>query len=486
MSNPTSSGNRKKIIVLGAGISGLTCAFRLHRAGFDVEVLERESSPGGVMQTRLQDGFLTEAGPNSFQSGEDILSLIHDAGLDGELLEAEASLPRYIFFRGKLNLAPLGPGALLTTPLLSTGAKWKLLREPWAPSNADGHEESIQEFVSRRLGPELHDVLLAPLVSGIYAGDTRRLSMQSVFPLMVELEQKYGSLLKGFLKHAKEERRKREAAGKPKPRRTLCSFTNGLKALPEGIARNLGSRLHVDCVVQSLQFTPERGFDLKATEKGVPKQFHSDGLVIASSVLRAGEHLKDLARSKGAEALQAAGEALQKVELPPLAGVCLAYKKTDVPHNLRGFGFLIPRSEKIRMLGCIWSSSLFAHRAPEGWVLLTNFIGGATDPAILDLTEGQLLEAVRKDLRTVLGITAPPRVVALNRYEQAIPQYNLGHKARIEEVLSAVSTVPGLAITGNYLSGVSVGDCVKQASELVRQICKEHGTAPDSQAGRED
>jgi oxygen-dependent protoporphyrinogen oxidase len=469
MSNRTSSTKRERVIVLGAGISGLTCAFRLHQAGFDVQVLERESVPGGVMQTRLEDGFLTEAGPNSFQSGEEILALIHDVGLDGELLEAEASLPRYIFFRGRLNPAPLGPGSLLTTNLLSGGAKMKLLREPWAPRNDDGHEESIQAFVSRRLGRELHDVLLAPLVSGIYAGDTAKLSMQSVFPLMVELEQKYGSLLKGFLRYMKEQRRWREAEGRPKPRRTLCSFKDGLKALPEGIARILGERLHLDCVVRSIRFDAEEKFALEATEKGAARQFNAERLVIATSVLRAGEHLKDLSRSSGAEKLRAAGEALCAVELPPLAGVCLGYRRGDVPHSLNGFGFLIPRTEKVRLLGCIWSSSLFAARAPEGWVLLTNFIGGATDPAILDLTEGELLDAVERDLRTVLGVIAKPRVISLNRYDQAIPQYNLGHKARLEGVLDAVSKIPGLFLAGNYLAGVSVGDCVKQACETVRR-----------------
>lgn len=431
------------------------------------------------MQTRLDDGFLTEAGPNSFQSSEEILSLVHDAGLNDELLEADAAMPRYIFFRGTLNRAPLGPGALLSTKLLSGSAKWKLLREPWAPPNRDGHEESIQEFIARRLGRELHDVLVAPLVSGIYAGDTARLSMQSVFPLLVELEQKYGSLLKGFMKHMKAERRKREAAGKPKPRRTLCSFKTGLKALPQAIARHLGGRLHLHCDVRALRVNADGGFTVEAVENGSPKTYSSDQLVIATSVHRAGEHLKNLAEKTdnpegscllSAGELRRAGDVLASMELPPLAGVCLAYKESEVPHPLNGFGFLIPRTEKIRQLGCIWSSSLYPNRAPEGWVLLTNFIGGATDPAVLSLSEAALIEAVRRDLRTTLGVTASPRVVAVNRYEKAIPQYNLGHQRRLEQVTRAVGKIPGLFLAGNYLSGVSVGDCVKQAEATVRQM----------------
>ncbi len=463
--------SRRKILVLGAGISGLSCAFRLHQAGHDVEVFEREAFPGGVMQTRIEDGFLTETGPNSFQSGEEILSLIHDVGLDEELLQADGRLPRYIFFRGRLHQAPLGPGALLFTGLLSAGAKWKVAREPWAPGKTDSHEESIKEFATRRLGPELHDVMLAPLVSGIYAGDTSRLSMQSVFPLLVELEEKYGSLLKGFFKYMKAEKQKREAEGKKRIRRTLCSFKQGLKTLPEAIARTLGSRVHLSSEVEGLRVDPQGGFWLETRERGELKRTRGDQLVIATSVRRAGEHLKNLSPGSGAEReLLDAGEALSSVELPPLAGVCLAYKKSDVPHELNGFGFLIPRTEKIRLLGCIWSSSLFNGRAPEGWVLLTNFIGGATDPGILDLSEAQLLEAVRKDVEGILGIRVSPRVVAVNRYEQAIPQYNLGHKAQLEKVAKAVSRVPGLFLAGNYLSGVSVGDCVKQAHETVRRI----------------
>lgn len=462
----------KKVLILGAGISGLTCAYRLQESGFDVDVLERETVPGGVMQSKTEEGFLTELGPNSFQSNEEIFSLIHDIGLDSELLEADGRLPRYIFFRGRLHQAPMGPGALLSTKLLSAGAKMKLLREPWAPKNADAHEESIQEFVTRRLGRELHDVMLAPLVSGIYAGDTTKLSMQSVFPLLVELEEKYGSLLSGFFKHMKAERKKREAEGKPKPRRTLCSFKEGLKRLPARIAEHLGSRLHLNCEVRSLSVNAGVGFSAEVLEKGKVKKYCSDLLVIATSVYRAAEHLKTLAGSSlFAADLADASRALAQVELPPLAGVCLGYKKSEVPHPLNGFGFLIPRTEKIRQLGCIWSSSLFPGRAPEGGVLLTNFIGGATDPEIMALSEDQLVDAIRRDLCATLGITAAPRVIAVNRYDRAIPQYNLGHKSRIETARRAASKVPALFLVGNYLSGVSVGDCVKQAHETVKRIC---------------
>jgi oxygen-dependent protoporphyrinogen oxidase len=467
----------KRVIILGAGISGLTCAFRLVEAGYDVEVLEREAVPGGVMQTRCEDGFMTELGPNSFQSGEEILSLIHDTGLDAELLEADGRMPRYIFFQGELHLAPMGLGGLISTKLLSAGAKLKVFREPWAPHNKDGHEESIQEFSTRRLGKELHDVMLAPLVSGIYAGDTARLSMQSVFPLLVELEQKHGSLLRGFMKHMKAERIKREAEGKPKPRRrTLCSFKEGLKTLPLRIADRLGARLHLDCEVRGLRHNPEGGFSVEVLERGQANTHTADQLVIATSVTRAGEHLKTLAESTEVlEHLKQAGGALTSIELPALAGVCLGYKRSDVPHKLNGFGFLIPRTQKIRLLGCIWSSSLFPNRAPEGWVLLTNFIGGATDPDILSLSEFRLVHTVRDNLRTILGVTTEPRVVAVSRYDRAIPQYNLGHKARIETATRAVGKVPGLYLAGNYLSGVSVGDCVKQAHETVKDILAADG-----------
>ncbi|MBZ5536429.1 MAG: protoporphyrinogen oxidase [Acidobacteriia bacterium] len=487
MMTPSSSPGApsRKIIVLGAGISGLTCAYRLHQAGIDVEVLDREAAPGGVMQTRAVDGFLTEGGPNSFQSGEEVLSLIHDVGLDGELLEADAQMPRYIYFRGQLHRAPMGPGALIFTKLLSAGAKLKLVREPWAPSNPDGHEESIREFVTRRLGGELHDVMLAPLVSGIYAGDTAKLSMQSVFPLLVELETKYGGLLKGFMRHMKAERKKREAEGRAKTRRTLCSFKNGLKTFPVKIAGQLGGRVHLNCEVRAVRANPGGGFTLEVQENGAMQEYRSDRLVLATPVFETAEHLKNLAVSLSAhpwpktlsvEFTQAATD-LASIELPPLAGVCLAWKKSDVPHNLNGFGFLIPRTEGIRLLGCIWSSSLYPHRAPDGWTLLTNFIGGATDPEIISLSEGQLVDAVRNDLQTILGMSAAPRVVTVNRYDHAIPQYNLGHKARIDAARHAVGQIPGLYLAGNYLSGVSVGDCIKQAHETVKQILSadEHG-----------
>jgi protoporphyrinogen/coproporphyrinogen III oxidase len=372
----------------------------------------------------------------------------------------------------------MGPGALIFTKLLSADAKLKLVREPWAPRNPDGHEESIREFVTRRLGRELHDVMLAPLVSGIYAGDTAKLSMQSVFPLLVELETRYGGLLKGFMKHMKAERKKREAEGKPRRRRTLCSFKNGLKTLPVRIAEQLGGRLHLNCEVRALRASLGGGFTLEVRENGALKQYESERLVLATPVLQTAEHLKGLAVSLSADPwpktlsadLTQAAEGLASIELPPLAGVCLAWKKSDVPHNLNGFGFLVPRTEGIRLLGCIWSSSLYPQRAPEGWILVTNFIGGATDPDIISLSEGQLVDAACNDLRTILGMTAAPRVVTVNRYEHAIPQYNLGHKARIDAARHAAGQIPGFYLAGNYLGGVSVGDCIKQSHETVKQI----------------
>ncbi|MBI3845520.1 MAG: protoporphyrinogen oxidase [Planctomycetes bacterium] len=462
-----------RVVVIGGGISGLACAFRLRANGVDVEVLERDGTPGGVMRTRLEDGFLTEAGPNSFQSGEEILSLVHDAGLDADLLRADSRLPRYVYFGGRLHAAPMGPGALFGTKLLSFGAKVRLFREPWVTKNPDGHEESIREFVTRRFGPAVHDVLIAPLVSGIYAGDTSRLSMQSVFPLMAELEAKHGSLLRGFLRHGKARRAEAKAAGRTIPKKALCSFSNGLGVLPARLAERLGGDLHLRSEVMALRSHPG-GFAVDVREAGVERTLDASRLVIATHAPRAGDLLCTLGPSTPVPSeCCAAADVLRAIEMPPLASVCLAFRKADVGRALAGFGFLVPRGSGVRMLGCIWSSSLFPGRAPDGWILVTCFVGGATDVAVRDLSDAQVVDSVRADLVRTLAIAASPRVLAVNRYAAAIPQYTLGHRDRMATVRRAISRVPGLHLTGNYLGGVSVGDCVRQAYETASEVIRD-------------
>ena len=449
----------KKVIVIGAGLSGLTCAYRLTQAGCLVTVVESTDAVGGVVQTRIVEDFLCERGPNSFQNTPEILDLVHQLDLDHELVTAEPRLPRYIFYRGRLHPAPMNPAALLSTSLLTTGGKLKLVRELWTKPASDSREESLSDLVIRHFGTEVLRNLVGPFISGVYAGDPARLSGRSAFPLLIDLERKYGSLIKGLILSAWR------SAGPRIPRR-LCSFQQGLQRLPLRLAERIGAdKIILRGQVQNLRAMPGDGsktFSLSVSTPQGTRELPGDAVVIATPAYEAAGLLRPFS-------IRCAND-LAAVEYPPLAGVCLAYRKTDVPHSLDGFGFLVPRGEGVRLLGCIWSSTLFRGRAPHDAALLTIFVGGATDSAVSSLSDGQVVDAVRDDLRTTLNITAAPRIMAVHRHRHAIPQPNLGHENRLQRIEEELKKLPGIYLAGNYLRGVSIPDSVKQAGELAQRI----------------
>lgn len=452
----------RDVIIIGGGISGLSCFWHLVRSGLDAELVERSDRPGGVISTLRRDGFLTEAGPNTVQGGDEIFELLQDVGLENELLEADAGLPRYVFLRGELHAVPLGPGGLVSTKLLSRRAKLRLLREPWVPKRETVGDESIAGFVTRRFGPEVLAHLVAPLVSGIYAGDTEKLSVQSVFPTLAELEEAHGSVVRGFLFGGRS---------KPKPspevarrRKTLISFREGLAALPRRIVDRLGDRVRLGASVRKVEIDRggAAGFRIVVEEGGQTAIRSARSLVLATSAGMAADLIGEIA--------PAASVSLRAIPYAPLACVSVAYERSAVSRDLDGFGFLVPREQGLRILGCVWSSSLFGGRAPESWVCLTNFLGGAVDPEAAALSDSAVAETIREGLERTIGARGAPRILAIDRYSGAIPQYTLGHGLRLRAAREALAQVPGLFLTGSYWNGVSVGDCVKQAKETAAAV----------------
>lgn len=439
-------------IVIGAGISGLVAAYRLQREGRDVLLLEADDRPGGVIRTRRVDGFLVEQGPNSVRMTDELERLAADLGLDGELLYGDARAPRYVFHRGKLQRAPMGPASLVTTSLLSARAKLRLLAEPFARSPRDGGEPTIAEFVTRRLGREVHDVLVSAFVSGVYAGDTTRLSADAVFPKLVELERAHGSLVRGGIAALRAKRREAPPPGDAPKRRplTLASFATGLARLPERIGEALGDSL----LLSEPAAAVERAGDRFVVRTGGGDR-EAARLVVATPAGAAAALLRPLSPRLA--------ELLEGVEYPPLASVSLAYERDEVSHPCDGFGFLAPRAAGLRTLGAIFGSSLFPGRAPEGWHAFTCFVGGATDPGAGALDDGELVAQVAADLGRAVGARGEPRVLSVTRWPRAIPQYTLGHRARVAEMEREAASA-GVRLLGNYLHGVSVGECVAAAS----------------------
>ncbi|MFY9555443.1 MAG: protoporphyrinogen oxidase, partial [Blastocatellia bacterium] len=241
------------VIVIGAGISGLVCAYRLKSLGVDVALLERSDRVGGVIQSERIDGFLIERGPNSSQGGEELLALVEELEMTAELIEANPKAPAYVYFNGRLHPVPSSPAAFLKSGLLSLGGKLRILKEPFVPARQSGAEESVASFARRRIGQEPAERLVAPFVAGIYAGDADQLSVQAAFPRLASLESGYGSLFRGMFAKARQARRaKRAAAGSAvanavPARKRLCSFRSGMSHLPRMLAAKLGEDLLTAC-----------------------------------------------------------------------------------------------------------------------------------------------------------------------------------------------------------------------------------------------
>jgi protoporphyrinogen/coproporphyrinogen III oxidase len=461
--------NRKDVVIIGAGISGLVCAYRLKRLGVDVVLLEQSPQIGGVMQSVRIDDFLIERGPNSAQGVPELLALVDELGISDELVEGNPKAPAYVYFNGKLRAVPMSPPSLIASDLLSLSGKLRLLREPFIGKRNAQIEESVSDFITRRLGSEVAERLVAPFVSGIYAGDERQLSIQAAFPLMASLESDYGSLLRGGIAKMREARQAKKnspPSNLPKRKRSI-SFRDGMQVLPETLAAKLDDDLLTECQEVSIadsasgQTQTDR-FTVNFRHSGIEQQITCNHLVIATPAMNAANLLASV--SKDLKQL------IQEIEYPPLAVVYMTYGKASIANPLNGFGFLAAPSEKLSVLGCIFSSSQFAGRAPQDKALLTIFMGGARNPELTQLSDDRLGAMAHTELKKILGIQSLPRIIGITRWARAIPQYNVGHAARVKKIEALLRKIKGLHIIGNYLHGVSVGDCVKDAGNIAKAI----------------
>jgi oxygen-dependent protoporphyrinogen oxidase len=449
-------------IIIGAGISGLVAAYQLNRLGREVLLIESSERVGGVISSRDADGFLLESGPNSVRGTHEFIDLVEELKLMNELITADPKAPAYVYFGGELHAVPMNPPALLKTKLLSTVAKLRLLREPFVRARRGKGEESIASFVRRRLGPQIVDRLVAPFLSGVYAGDAERLSVQAVLGRLAEFEAEAGSIARGGLKAA------RAARDKPAPSKRslrpyrLCSFRRGLQTLPQALAQALGEKLLTATRVTRVAANESSSFEVTIERGGEIQRLTTQTLIIATPA--------DVAARLLGECAPEVAALTADIPYTSLVSLPLGYRREQFARPLEGFGFLAPRSEGLRILGSIWNSSLFPERAPEGWELLNNFIGGETDPEAITLSDEELIRLAHNDLKQVLGVTGEPRRAPITRWPRAIPQYVIGHAERVTKIEAALKKQRGLHLAGNYLRGVSLGDCIRQAMQLADEV----------------
>ncbi|RSK48728.1 protoporphyrinogen oxidase [Hymenobacter rigui] len=434
------------IAILGGGISGLTLAWYLQRAGVDYDLYEASPRPGGNIRSEQRDGYLVETGPNSLQLSEELQELLGGLGLSSQLQDAAAvSQNRYVLRQGRYQKLPSSPPALLTSSFFSLNTRLGLVRELFKPAQPANPQETLAQFFTRRFGSEVVDYALNPFISGIYAGDPAQLLLHKTFPQLAALEQQYGSVIKGLMK-----------TKNPAGRRRIVSLVGGLQTLTSTLASKL-RRAHFGQAATHLHRRPNDGlWELETSAGPAPRLYHK--VVVALPAYAAAPLLQ--------EQFPAVAAALSHVQHPPMAAIYTAYNRTDVAHPLDGFGALNPKAETPYAAGSIWTSSIFPGRAPEGQVLFTTFVGGTQYAEQARQPEAEQKAAVHAELSRLYGIRAGATPVWQYRYywDKAIPQFD-------EHIGPAHAAIDGLAAQGlhvaaNWRAGVGVPDCVRQAQNL--------------------
>lgn len=463
-----------RIVIVGAGISGLCTAHYLVRelsdAGRSAEILilEAEETPGGKMRTFRQDGFNMEWGPNGFLTNKPYsMDLVRELGIEDRLARSsDLARKRFIYSGGKLHRLPETPPAFFRSDLMSVRGRIRIMGELFAPGPPpDSVDESLGDFARRRLGQEALEKLIEPMVTGIYCGDPDRMSLKSCFRLIHDLERRHGGLVKGMIALKRERSRagvKSEMSAGPGG--VLMSFDQGVQALIDVMAGRLTDGLHTGVSVGRVEVRGDR-YRLSVTEKGRHEEIDTDAVVLATPAYTAAAVLSELDATLS--------EALAGIAYSPISVVALGYEKATMGNPLDGFGFLIPRGERRKILGSLWDSSVFPNRAPEGKSLLRAMVGGVRAPELASLPADDLVALTRQEYRDILGISGEPVLARVFFHEKGIPQYLVGHSRRMETVDDRLARLPGLHLNSNAYRGITLNDCVLQSKLTAGRLAKE-------------
>jgi len=443
------SGKRSKVVVVGGGISGLSTAWyvKKERPDLDVVVLESDPEPGGTARSVEREGYTIDLGPNGFLTNvKSSLELAEELGLGPELLRAsDEATKRFIIKDGKLCALPMSPGAFIKTPLLSAGGKLRVLMEPFV-RRKHPDDETVFGFTARRLGLEFAESFVEPMVLGITTGDARKTSLDGLFPRMRQMEQEYGSLFFAMIA------RKRQGGGDPSGGRLTSFKTGGVNTLTRTLAERLGDAVRLGTSATGLERLEDGRWKVLVNE-GADEE--ADVVVLATPSRVASSLVMPVSSELSAE--------LAKLQSASVRVIALGFDRSAVTHALDGFGFLVPRSQGLRMLGCLWTSVFFPPQAPEGKVLLRVMLGGPVDEEVMGWDKERVVAKVVEELDQLMGITAPPEFVSDVSWHKGIPQYAADHPAALERIDQAVMAVGGLLLTGNAYHGVGLNDCVKHA-----------------------
>lgn len=456
----------RKVRIVGAGISGLSLAYRLSksRPDLDIRLLEASDRAGGVLQTHSQDGFLVEAGPDCFISEKPAgVRLAEELGLKSELIGTDKRHRKaFIIKNSKLYPVPQGfylmaPAALLPflrSPLVSWKGKLRMLMEPFISPPPPMEDEALASFVERRLGREVLERVAQPMIAGIYTADPKELSLRATFPAFLEMEQKHGSILRG-LRH----RPKAKDWGTSGPRYSLfVSFRHGMSTLTKALEERVKPLLRLDTRVESIRH--KGPFRWEVTANGATEEV--DFVCLTLPAPASGRLIQE-----GAPELSSL---LTGIEYASSATVSLAYRREQIRHPLNAMGFVIPATEKRTLNSCSFSSQKFEGRAPEGYVLLRGFTGGKMDAHVYAMPDDELIAGVKRDLADLLGIEGEPLFARLARWEKSMAQYAVGHVGRVKRIDEEAAKFPGLFLGGNGYTGVGVPDVIARSERIASNL----------------
>ena len=438
----------QKVAIIGAGITGLTAAYELREQNIDCTVFEASDRVGGCIKTVREEGYLVECGPNSIlETHPDIGKLVARLGLNGNKLPANpAANNRFIVRDGKPIALPTSPPAFIKSKAFSGRAKLRLLREPFITSKSN-EQESLADFVVRRLGREFLDYAINPFVSGVYAGDPAKLSTCHAFPKLYALEQEYGSLIKGAIKGAKKRKQRAETASKDA---RMFTFDDGMDVLPNKLASILGNAVRLDSPVGKIEKT--------ADGWAVDGEAFTDVLIAIPTHAQTRLDVPfDLS-------------AWNDIDYPAVTSLSLGFGINQFSHPLNGFGMLIPKIENRFSLGALFPASIFPDRAPAGMTLLTVFIGGSQSPERALMAKDEMLVKVLEDLRELLGLGGDPDFARASVWPRAIPQYNIGYERFLNHMKNIEQQNKGIHFAGHYRDGISVSNSMLSGMKAAERI----------------
>ncbi|MEO8098976.1 MAG: protoporphyrinogen oxidase [Acidobacteriota bacterium] len=449
-----------QVVIVGGGIAGLSAAYELNKANVPHILIEKRPRLGGVIETRSWEGCILECGPDSFISQKpEALALIKELGMESEVIGSnDAERVTYILRHGRLVRLPEGttmfvptrPRAMLASPIVSWPTKIRMalefLRRP-----VNYSDRSVADFVTDHFGKETLDYLAEPLLSGVYGGDPKKLSMASVMPRFVEMERKHGSLARALMRS----RSTAGASGAP----LFRTLKRGLGSLVEKLASHANV---IQGAAEMLQQQPSGSFRIRVNDGQASNWLEAKHVILACPAWAASELVGAV------DGVLARG--LEQTPYTSSAIVTLVFHQSEFDGMRAGTGFLVPKVERKKLMACTFVGTKFPHRVPSDKLTLRCFFGGAGNEAVLDETNEALIAAAREELQTILGLTAAPIHTAVFRWPKAMAQYTVGHAERLKEIQARAAAIPGLYLAGNAYTGIGIPDCIRMGREAGRKI----------------